>query len=155
MAEKKTGDGIKLIAQNKKAYHDYLVLQKQEAGISLTGTEVKSCRANGVSLADAYVSIEEGELRLIGAHIAPYAMGNRLNHEPRRQRVLLMHKREIRKLKQATAEKGMTLIPLAFYFKRGRVKVEVGVCKGKNVHDKRDAMRKEQDKREIRRVVQR
>ena len=153
MAEKKKTDGVKNIAQNKKAFHDYIVLQKYEAGISLVGTEVKSCRDIGVNLTDSYVMIQGGELKLIGTHIAPYAMGNRFNHEPRRTRVLLMHKREIRKLRRGMEEKGMTLIPLSFYFKHGRVKVEIGLCKGKNVHDKREALKKNMDNREIRRAM--
>ena len=153
MAEKKKTEGVKVIAQNKKAFHDYIVLQKYEAGIALVGTEVKSCRDNGVSLVDSYVMVQNGELKLIGAHIAPYAMGNRFNHEPRRTRVLLMHKREIGKLKRGMEEKGMTLIPLSFYFKRGRVKVEIGLCKGKNAHDKRESLKKDMAKREIRQAM--
>lgn len=148
--------GSRTIAQNKKAFHDYFVKERFEAGISLTGTEVKSCRANGVSLVDAYVQVIEGELRLIGVHIAPYEFGNRLNHEPRRQRVLLMHRKEILRLKKHIEQKGLTLVPLAFYFNnRGKVKVELGLCQGKQAHDKRDALKERMDERDMRRALKR
>ena len=156
MADKKNkNEGSKNIAQNRKAFHDYFVKERFEAGISLTGTEVKSCRANGVSLADSYAAVADGELKLIGVHIAPYEMGNRFNHEPRRQRILLMHKREIARLKKNVEQKGLTLIPLSFYFKNGRVKVELGLCQGKQAHDKRDALKEQMDKRDMERRVKR
>ena len=152
----KENSGSRNIAQNKKAYHDYFVKEKYEAGISLTGTEVKSCRANGVSLSEAYIAVEKGELNLIGVHIAPYEFGNRLNHEPRRTRTLLMHRKEILRLKKNVEQKGLTLIPLAFYFNaRGKVKVEVGLCLGKQAHDKRDAMKERMDKRDMQRALKR
>ena len=116
----------KNIAQNKKARHDYAVLDTLEAGIALTGTEVKSCRAGGVSLVDSYATIREGNLILLGTHIAPYAFGNRENHEERRNRRLLVHKKEILRLKKNIEQKGLTLIPLSFYFNsHGRVKVRI------------------------------
>lgn len=141
------------ITQNKKARHDYEVLETVEAGIALQGTEVKSCRAGGVSLADAYARVIDGEMLLIGAHIAPYAMGNRNNHEPRRTRKLLLHRREIRRLSQAIEAKGQTLVPLRVYFVRNRVKVELGLCRGKQVHDKREAMKKKVHEMEARRAI--
>ncbi|MBP1582654.1 MAG: SsrA-binding protein SmpB [Victivallales bacterium] len=145
----------KNICQNKKARHDYTVLETFEAGIALTGTEVKSCRANGVSLTDAYAQADaKGNLNLLGANIALYDQGNRNNHEPRRTRRLLMHKREILRLRKSVEQKGLTLIPLSFYFNdEGKVKVELGLCRGKNVHDKRESMRKQDDEREMSRAM--
>ncbi len=145
---------MKNIAQNKKARHDYAVLESFEAGIELTGTEVKSCRAGGVSLVDSYAKVENGEMFLLGAHIAPYLQGNRNNHAPRRNRRLLLHKREISRLKKNIEAKGLTLVPLSVYFNdRGMVKVQLGLCRGKNVHDKRESLKKNQDEREIRRAM--
>lgn len=161
MAEKKKKGqeqqgGSRSIAQNRKAFHDYFVKERFEAGIALTGTEVKSCRDGGVSLVDAYAAIEKGELKLIGVHIAPYEYGNRLNHEPRRQRTLLMHKREILRLKKGIEQKGLTLVPLAFYFNaRGKVKVELGLCQGKQAHDKRESMKESMDRRDMARAMKR
>ena len=146
----------KNIAQNKKARHDYAVLDTLEAGIALTGTEVKSCRAGGVSLVDSYATIRNGELMLLGTHIAPYAFGNRENHEERRNRRLLVHKKEILRLKKSIEQKGLTLIPLGFYFNsKGRVKVSIGVCRGKNAGDKREAMKEREDKRDMDRMRKR
>ena len=145
---------MKNIAQNKKARHDYAVLDSFEAGIELTGTEGKSCRAGGFSLADSYAKVENGEMYLLGAHIAPYLQGNRNNHAPRRNRRLLLHKREIARLKKNIEAKGLTLVPLSVYFNdRGMVKVQLGLCRGKNVHDKRETLKKSQDEREIRRAM--
>ncbi|HOG51399.1 MAG TPA: SsrA-binding protein SmpB [Lentisphaeria bacterium] len=145
---------MKMISQNKKARHDYIVLEKFEAGIALTGTEVKSCRAGGVSLVDAYASIHDGNLQLNGVHIAPYEQGNRNNHEPRRSRRLLMHKREIMRLKKSVEAKGLTVVPLSFYFNdKGKVKVELGLCRGKNVRDKRDDLKKREADRDMRRAL--
>jgi SsrA-binding protein len=145
----------KNICQNKKARHDYSVLETFEAGIALTGTEVKSCRANGVSLTDSYAQADaKGNLTLLGANIALYDQGNRNNHEPRRNRRLLMHKREILRLRKSVEQKGLTLIPLSFYFNdKGKVKVELGLCRGKNVHDKRESLRKKDDEREMSRAM--
>ena len=146
----------KNIAQNKKARHDYAVLDTLEAGIALTGTEVKSCRAGGVSLVDSYATIREGNLILLGTHIAPYAFGNRENHEERRNRRLLVHKKEILRLKKSIEQKGLTLIPLAFYFNsHGRVKVSIGICRGKNAGDKREALKEREDKRDMNRMRKR
>ena len=160
MADKKKGKeqkgGSRSIAQNRKAFHDYFVKERFEAGIALTGTEVKSCRANGVSLVDSYATITRGEVMLLNVHIAPYAFGNRENHEPHRDRKLLMHKREIAKLKKSVEQKGLTLVPLAFYFnERGKVKVELGLCQGKQAHDKREAMKESMDRRDMARAMKR
>ncbi|MBR6060221.1 MAG: SsrA-binding protein SmpB [Victivallales bacterium] len=146
----------KNIAQNKKARHDYAVLDTLEAGIALTGTEVKSCRAGGVSLVDSYATIREGNLILLGTHIAPYAFGNRENHEERRNRRLLVHKKEILRLKKSIEQKGLTLIPLSFYFNsHGRVKVSIGICRGKNAGDKRETLKEREDKRDMDRMRKR
>ena len=153
--KKKQTEERKLIAQNRKARHDYEVLETFEAGIALEGTEVKTCRANGVSLVDAYAVVRLGELIMVGSHFAPYEFGNRFNHQPRRDRKLLMHKREIIRLKKSIEAKGLTLIPLSLYFKHGRVKVELALCRGKNVHDKRDALKKKSDEMEMKRAVSR
>ncbi len=154
MATKKKQEERKSIAVNRKARHDYQVLETYEAGIELTGTEVKSCRAAGVTLTDSYAAIHGGELNLIGVHIAPYAQGNIFNHEPRRKRRLLMHKREILRLKKNIEAKGLTLIPLSFYFgNRGRIKVELALCRGKNTVDKREDLKKKMDDIEMRRAI--
>ena len=154
MATKKKQEERKSIAVNRKARHEYQVLENFEAGIVLTGTEVKSCREAGVNLTDSYAAIQGGELFLIGTHIAPYAQGNIFNHEPRRKRKLLMHRREILRLKRNIEAKGLTLIPLAFYFgNRGRIKVELGLCRGKNTVDKREDLKKKMDDIEVRRAM--
>ncbi len=148
---------MKNICQNKRAYHDYLVLEKLQAGISLTGTEVKSCRNSGMTLSQSYVMVDtKGNAQLIGANIAPYAMGSYNNHNPTRQRQLLLHKKEIRKLKRSTEAKGLTIIPLEAYFDdKGHIKVDIGLCRGKNLHDKRDALKEQIDKRETDRAMKR
>jgi SsrA-binding protein len=146
--------GEKLITDNRRARHDYHILDRIEAGIALTGTEVKSLRmTNGITLKDAYCDIRKGEAWLVGAHIQPYDKGNIYNHEPERQRKLLLHRHEILKLGQRVAEKGLTLVPLRVYFKHGIVKVEVGLGRGKNTVDKRDTLRERESKREIDRAV--
>ena len=146
---------MKNICQNKRAFHDYQVLEKLQAGISLTGTEVKSCRNAGMSLAQAYIAIDgKGSAQLIGSNIAPYAMGSYNNHVPTRQRQLLLHKKEIRKLKRATEAKGLTIIPLDAYFDdRGHIKLSIGLCRGKNLQDKREALKEQMDKREVERAI--
>jgi len=145
---------MKVLAENRKARHDYHVLERVEAGIVLNGTEVKSCRAHNVSLAEAYAKPKDGELWLYGAHIAPYEQGNRNNHEPRRTRKLLLHSREIRQLTQAVESRGLTLVPLRIYFTpRSKVKVEIGLCRGKQTHDKRADMKRREDDLEVRRVA--
>ena len=131
--------GIKLIAQNKKAYHDYHIEETLEAGIALTGTEVKSLRAGRVNLRDSYAAVEKGELFLIGVHISPYEQGNIFNHDPLRTRKLLVHARELRRLYGKVQVAGYTLVPTKLYFKDGRVKVEIGLAKGKtHVRQARD-----------------
>ena len=139
----------KIVAQNKKAYHDYFVDEKYEAGIALFGTEVKSIRAGAVNLKDSYCSIKNGELFVIGMHISPYENGNIFNREPRRERKLLMHKREILKLGGYVEQKGLTLIPLSLYFSGKNVKVELGLCRGKKLYDKRDSLAEKQANREM------
>ena len=148
MAEKKK-EPTKIIAQNKKAYHDYFVDEKYEAGIALFGTEVKSIRAGGVNLKDSYCSFEKGEMSVIGMHVSPYEQGNIFNREPLRDRKLLMHRREILKLQGLVQQKGYTLVPLSLYFSGSHVKVEVGLCRGKKLYDKRDADAARQASRDI------
>ena len=151
MADKDKKGGTKLIAQNKKAWHDYFVDEKYEAGIALFGTEVKSLRKGAVNLKDSYCSIEGGELYVVGMHISPYEQGNIFNREPLRQRKLLMHKREIMKLHGLVSQKGFTLVPLSLYFSGSHVKVEIGLCRGKKLYDKRDSIAKAESDREIER----
>ena len=146
-AQKSTGR--KIIAQNKKAYHDYFVDEKYEAGIALFGTEVKSVRAGTVNLKDSYCTVRNGELWALGIHISPYEKGNIFNREPLREKKLLMHKREILKLFNLVGQKGYTLVPLSLYFSGSHVKVEVGLCRGKKLYDKRDALAEKQAGREI------
>ena len=142
------------LAQNKKARHNFHILETFEAGIALVGTEVKSCRARSIALTDSYARLVDGELFLIGAHIAEYTQGNRNNHAPRRSRKLLMHKREIRRLTQDIEARGLTLIPLRVYLLRHNIKVELGLCKGKNVRDKREDIKKRMYDREARRALE-
>lgn len=141
--------GEKIIAVNRRARHDYHVLEQYETGIELRGTEVKSLRAGRITLKDSYGDVIDGELYLIGAHISPYEQGNIYNHAPERRRKLLMHKREIRRLGGVIAEKGLTLVPLRVYFKQGKAKIELGLCRGKTGVDKRDAIRERDIRREI------
>ncbi len=145
--------GAKIAAQNRKAHHDYYVEEKYEAGIELAGTEVKSVRAGTLNLKDSYCSVKEGELFVHGMHISPYEKGNIFNKDPVRPRRLLMHKREIRKLHALVKQDGYTLVPLSVYFKDSRVKVEVGLCKGKKNYDKRDAAAQRDAKREMDRAM--
>ena len=148
MEKKATG---KIIAQNKKAWHEYFVEETYEAGIELFGTEVKSLRAGGVNLKDSYCHIENGELFVIGMHISPYEHGHIFNRDPLRERKLLMHKKEILKLHGQLTQKGLTLIPLSLYFSGSHVKVELGLCRGKKLYDKRDSIAKAESDREIER----
>lgn len=140
---------LKTIADNRKARHDYFILESYEAGIELTGTEVKSIRDGGLNLKDSWISIDNGELFIKQMHISPYEKGNIFNKDPLRTRKLLMHKREIMKLLGQVKQDGLTLIPISVYFKGSRVKVQVGLCKGKKQHDKRDAMAQRGAKRTI------
>ena len=145
--------GVKIIAQNKKARHDYFIEDTYEAGIELFGTEVKSIRAGTLNLKDSYCTVKGGELFLHGMHISPYEKGNIFNKDPVRSRRLLMHKREIRKLAALVQQDGYALVPLSVYFKDARVKVEVGLCKGKKNYDKRAAASARDAKREIDRTL--
>ena len=144
-------EAAKLIANNKKAFHDYFIEERIEAGIELFGTEVKSLRQGKCSIKEAYVEIKKGEAFVVQMHIPPYEMGNIFNRDPVRKRRLLMHKAEIRKLDAASQEKGYTLVPLQVYFKRGRAKVEVGLAKGKKLYDKRQTIAKKDARREAER----
>ena len=150
MADKKQ-DGQKIIAQNKKAYHDYFVEEKYEVGIALAGTEVKSIRGGGVNLKDSYCSFENGEIFAVGMHISPYEQGNIFNQDPFRERKLLLHKSEIRKLLTASQVEGYSLIPLQLYLKDGLVKLELAVAKGKKLYDKRSDRAGRDAKREMER----
>ena len=143
----------KTIALNRKARHDYFVEESYEAGIELCGTEVKSLRAGSCNLKDSWCDIKDGELFIIQLHIAPYTHGNIFNRDAYRDRRLLMHKREIMKLMGLVAQQGYTLIPLSLYFKGSRVKVQLGLCKGKQLHDKRQDMAKKDAKRDIERAL--
>ncbi len=145
--------GIKEITTNRKAFHEYFVLERFEAGIELAGTEVKSIRAGSVNLKDAFCTVKNGELFVRGMHISPYEQGNIFNRDPVRARRLLMHKREIMKLNARVMQDGVALIPLSLYFKDSRVKVELGLCKGKKLHDKRDSEAERQSKRDIDRMM--
>ncbi|MBQ2798386.1 MAG: SsrA-binding protein SmpB [Ruminiclostridium sp.] len=144
---------IKTIAENRKARHDYFILESYEAGIELTGTEVKSIRDGGLNLKDSWIAIEEGEAFIKQMHISPYEKGNIFNRDPLRERKLLMHKREIMKLLGQVKQGGLTLIPISVYFKGSRVKVQVGLCKGKKLHDKRDSIAQRDAKRTIDRAM--
>ena len=144
---------IKLIANNKKAHHDYFLEEKYEAGVELHGTEVKSLRMGKCSIKEAFVRIEKGEVIIYGMHISPYEKGNIFNKDPLRVRKLLMHKREIVNLFSKTKQDGYSVIPLAVYFKSSRVKVEIGLCKGKKLHDKRDSIAARDAKREMDRAM--
>ena len=149
MADKKKFDPV--FAENRKARHDYAVLETIECGMVLTGTEVKSVRHAEVSLSGAYGAVLKGELWLVGADIAAYKFGNRFNHEPKSMRKLLVHAKEVRDLQLKTEAKGLTLIPLRVYLKNGRVKLSLGVCRGKQLHDKRDALKQKAMRRDLER----
>jgi len=144
----KPDSGEKLIASNKKALHDYFVLQKMEAGVELTGTEVKSLRGGRANLKDSYVVFKRGQAFLHGVHISPYAHGNRENHDPERTRRLLLHRKEIEKLEEQVTEKGLTVVPLRLYFKGSRVKAEIAVVRGKKLYDKRETEKRREADRE-------
>jgi SsrA-binding protein len=139
----------KVIATNRKAYHNYEVLETYEAGIALRGTEVKSLRESQVNFKDCYAAVDNGEAWLIGCYISPYHHGTDANHDPERKRKLLLHKREIGRLLGKVAERGLTLIPLRLYFKGGRAKCELGLARGKQLHDKRASLREREAKREM------
>lgn len=146
-------DVVKDICRNRRAYHDYEVLDRLECGVALTGTEVKSLREGQSSLEESYAKIESGEVWLIGSDIPEYSMGNKMNHKPKRPRKLLLHRREINRFAGKATQKGFTLVPLRLYFKNGRAKVELAVCRGKQTHDKRESLKKKDAEREIRRSM--
>ena len=152
---KEAGDGIKIVCRNKRAFHQYNIFDKLECGIVLTGTEVKSLREGSASLEDAYAKIERGEVWLLNSDIPEYAMGNRMNHKPKRPRKLLLHRREIGKFAGKASERGFTLVPLRMYFRRGKAKVELAIARGKQVHDKRESLKKADAQRDIRRAMSR
>ena len=154
-AAKPDDSGIKIVARNRRARHDYELLEKVEAGLVLTGTEVKSLRNGKANLEDAYAEVNDGEAWLVGCDIPEYVQGNRENHLPKRPRKLLLHKREIAKLDSRTTEKGITLIPLSIYFKKGMAKVELSLAKGRKTFDKREAIKKQDAKRDIDRAMRR
>lgn len=143
----------RIVTTNRRAFHEYTILDTVEAGIALTGTEIKSIRDGKITISEAYARIENGELWLIGSHISPYSHGNRSNHEPDRPRKLLVHKRQIRELRAAIEQKGMTLVPLRVALKRGRAKVDVGVARGKKLYDKRDAAAERESRRDVERAM--
>lgn len=152
MAEKSTSDE-KLLATNRKAYHEYFILDKLEAGLVLMGTEVKSIREARINLKESYAAVKGGEAFLFDCHISPYSHGNRENHEPTRTRKLLLHRQEIKKLIGKTQEKGLTLVPLRVYLRRGKIKLEIGVARGKKLYDKRETERKKDSDREARAAI--
>jgi SsrA-binding protein len=152
MARNEQGkDEVRDVCRNRRAFHEYEVFDRLECGLVLTGTEVKSLRDGHASLEDAYAKIEGGEVWLIGSDIPEYAMGNRMNHKPKRPRKLLLHRREIGRFAGKASQRGYTLVPLRLYFKNGRAKVEIAVCRGKQVRDKRQDLKKKDADREIRR----
>lgn len=147
------GEGIKIIANNKKAYFDYFILESYEAGIELAGTEVKSIRLGQCSIKESWIRIDKGELFIMGMHINPYEKGNIFNKDPLRVRKLLLHKQEIRKLSHKLQEKGLTLVPLRVYLKGRLVKLEIGLARGKKNYDKRESLAKKDQKREIEKAM--
>jgi SsrA-binding protein len=152
-APAKSQQGVKVVAVNRRAWHDYFIDDRIEAGLVLTGTEIKSIREGRINLRDAYARIEDGEAWLLNAHIAPYEQGNRYNHDPRRPRKLLLHKDEIASLLGRVQQRGYTLIPLQLYLKRGLAKVELGLARGKRQYDKREAIARRDAQREIERHI--
>jgi SsrA-binding protein len=145
----------KVISTNRKAFHDFLIFDKFIAGIVLTGTEIKSIRGGGVNLKDAFAKIEDNEMFLYGMHISPYAQGNRFNHDPDRVRKLLLQKREILKIQDKVKKDGVTIVPLELFLSRGFAKIEIGLAKGKKLYDKREAIAKKTQERDIARLVKR
>jgi SsrA-binding protein len=144
-------ENIKVVATNRKAGFEYFLMERFEAGLSLQGSEIKSIRAGQISLAEAYVNIENEEAWLVESHIAPYEQANRMNHDPKRPRRLLLHKKEIRELWNAVRQKGVTIVPIRVYLKEGRAKLEIAIAKGKQLHDKRHAIAQRDQERELRR----
>jgi SsrA-binding protein len=144
-----TGDTDRIVATNRKARHDYEILETHEAGLVLRGTEVKSLRGGQVNFKDSYAEIRNGEAWLLGCHISPYSHGTDQNHDPDRTRKLLLHRREINRLLGKVAERGLTLVPLRLYFKEGRAKLEIGLARGKKLHDKRQSLRERDARRDL------
>lgn len=151
MAKEKSD--VRIVAQNKKAYHDYFVEETYEAGIALCGTEVKSARQGAVNMKDSFCRVDRGEMIMYGVHISPYEKGNVFNRDPRRERKLLLHKKEIMKLFGLCGKEGYAIIPLKMYFSGSKIKVEIGLCKGKKNYDKRDTEAKKQANRDIERAM--
>jgi SsrA-binding protein len=151
--KKDQDEGVKIVCRNRRAFHEYLIEDTLECGIVLTGTEVKSLREGSGGLEDAYAKIEDDEVWLLGSDIPEYSMGNRMNHKPKRPRKLLLHRREIAKFAGKASQRGFTLVPLKMYFKNGRAKVELAVARGKQLHDKRQAAKKADAQKEIRRAL--
>ena len=149
------GEGEKTIAANRKAGYNYELLDRLEAGLALTGTEVKALREGRCNLTDGFVDVQKGEAWLVDVSIEPYSHGNRMNHDPRRRRKLLLHKREIRRLDSKIAERGLTCVPIRLYFKEGRAKVEIALARGKQKADKRETIRKREEDREMHRALKR
>lgn len=146
-------DDVQVVARNKKAYHDYFVLDTYEAGIELYGTEIKSIRQGRVNLKDSYCGIDDGEMFALGMHISPYEQGNIFNRDPMRRKRLLLHKKEILKLFQQSQQQGLSIVPLELYIKNGRAKLQIGLCKGKKLHDKRETAAKKDAQRDIERAM--
>jgi SsrA-binding protein len=153
MTQRTSPDGIKIVATNRKAYHDYHIIETIEAGIVLTGTEIKSVREGKISLRDGYATVRNGEVWLINVHIAPYSHGNRDNHDPRRERKLLLHRREINRLIGKVNERGWTIVPLRMYLRRNKAKVELALVRGKRLHDKRDTIARRDADRDLQRAL--
>jgi SsrA-binding protein len=151
----KADAAARVLATNRKALFHYEVLERAEAGLALVGTEVKSIRDGGLNFSDSWVDFRGGELFLVGCRIAPYSHGNYMNHSPDRERKLLLHKREILKLGGKVTERGLTLVPLRAYLKNGRVKLEIGLARGKHAHDKREAIKRKDEEREARQALRR
>jgi SsrA-binding protein len=152
-SKKGDDEGVRVICRNKRAFHEYEIGDRLECGLVLTGTEVKSLRDGHASLEDAYAKVEDGEVWLLGSDIPEYAMGNVMNHKPKRPRKLLMHRQEIRKFAAKAEQRGSTLVPLRMYFKEGRAKVELAVASGKKLYDKRESARKADAQRDIQRAM--
>lgn len=146
-------DDVQVVARNKKAYHDYFVLDTYEAGIELYGTEIKSIRQGRVNLKDSYCGVDDGEMFALGMHISPYEQGNIFNRDPMRRKRLLLHKKEILKLFQQSQQQGLSIVPLELYIKKGRAKLQIGLCKGKKLHDKRETAAKKDAQRDIERAM--
>ena len=151
VATGRTGDRV--ITTNRRAFHEYFVVDTIEAGVVLTGTEIKSIREGKVTISEAYARIDHGELWLIGSHVSPYSHGNRSNHDPDRPRKLLVHKRQLRELRASTEQKGMTIVPLRLALRNGRAKVDLVVVRGKKLDDKRDAAAERQSRRDVERIL--